>query len=123
MNLGEPTGTGTLEIMRISVASDETTLDFEGHVDGYGSVFATHALTSVDQARTRGVIRGEARTFLSDDTFITTPHCGTFVRRGSSLMIYFTDAVNNGAVNFVMWDVDILSKKVELRYWELESAD
>ena len=38
------------------------------------------------------------------------------------LKFYFTDAVNNGAMNFVIWDVDILKKKAEVKYYELHSA-
>ena len=62
----------------------------------------------------------EARTFLLDGSVLATPHRGTFTRQGSSLQIYFTDAVNNGAVNCVIWDADILSKKAEVRYWEIK---
>jgi hypothetical protein len=39
------------------------------------------------------------------------------------LKFYFTDAINNGAMNFVMWDVDILKKKANVSYVELHSAE
>jgi hypothetical protein len=48
---------------------------------------------------------------------------GTFKRDGSNVKLFFTDAVNNGAVNFVIWDIDILSKSVEVRYWEIDKAE
>jgi hypothetical protein len=80
-------------------------------------------LESVDGDRTRGVLSGEARTFLTDGTLITTPHRGTFKRENSTLKVFFTDAVNNGAVNFVIWDIDILTKDVKVSYWEISSPN
>jgi hypothetical protein len=64
---------------------------------------------------------GEARTFLEDGTLISTPHMGTFIREGSKAKSYFTDATNQGVVNFVMWDIDIITKQVAVRYWEVKS--
>ena len=72
--------------------------------------------------RTRGVMSGEARTFLEDGTFITSPHMGTFKRNNSKIKVFFTDAVNNGVVNFIIWDIDILSKAVDVKYWEIVKA-
>ena len=123
MNMDSPTGTGNLEITNISIGPSSTSMDFEGQVDGYGTVFASHVLQSIDGDRERGTTTGEARTFLLDGSFLSTPHRGTFTRQGSSLQIRFSDAVNNGAVNFVIWDVDIFSKKVRVRYWEIQPAD
>ena len=120
MILSSPTGTGSLEITRISIEADSTSIDFEGQVEGYGTVFASHVLNSVNGDSHRGTTTGEARTFLLDGSVLETPHRGTFTRQGSSLQIYFTDAVNNGAVNCVIWDADILSKKAEVRYWEIK---
>ena len=123
MELNNPDGTGELKISRMTIESDCASFDFEGQVEGYGSVFCTHVLESVDGDRTRGVLRGEARTFLTDGTLITTPLRGTFVRDSSTLRTYFTDAVNTGAVNFVIWDIDILSKHVKVSYWEIKSPN
>ena len=92
MDLNNPDGTGELKISRMTIESDCASFDFEGQVEGYGSVFCTHVLESVDGDRTRGVLSGEARTFLTDGTLITTPHRGTFVRDSSTLRTYFTDA-------------------------------
>ena len=119
MEMNKPDGTGELKISRMTVESDCASFDFEGQVEGYGSVFCTHVLESVDGDRTRGVLSGEARTFLNDGTLITTPHRGTFLRSESSLRTFFTDAVNTGAVNFVIWDIDILTKHVKVSYWEI----
>ena len=123
IKMDNPTGTGKLEITNISIGPNSTSIDFEGQVDGYGTVFASHILQSIDGDRERGTTTGEARTFLLDGSFLSTPHRGTFTRQGSLLQIYFSDTVNNGAVNFVIWDVDILSKKVLVRYWELKPAN
>ena len=60
---------------------------------------------------------------MTDGTLITTPHRGTFKRNKSAIKLFFTDAVDNGAVNFVVWDIDILSKNVNVSYWEIESPN
>ena len=123
MSMDNPTGTGNLEITNISIGPDSTSIDFEGQVDEYGAVFASHVLKPIDANRERGTTTGEARTFLLDGSSLSTPHRGTYTQQGPSLQICFSDAVNNGAVNFVIWDVDILSKKVQVRYWELKPAN
>ena len=46
MNMDSPTGTGNLEITNISIGPSSTSMDFEGQVDGYGTVFASHVLQS-----------------------------------------------------------------------------
>ena len=119
MDFTNPDGTGEINITRMTIEEDSASFDFEGKVEGYGSVFASHVMESVDGDRTRGVMSGEARTFLTDGTLITTPHRGTFKREKSKIKLFFTDAINNGAVNFVRWDIDLLSKHVSVKYWEV----
>lgn len=116
-----PDGVGELAITRMTIESDSVSFDFEGKVEGYGSVFASHTFSYVGTERVRGRIVGEARTFLEDGTLISTPHMGSFTREGSKVRSYFTDATNQGVVNFVMWDIDIITKHVAVRYWEVES--
>jgi hypothetical protein len=123
VDMAKPTGTGELTITSISIGSEGTTIDFEGPVENYGTVFATHYLQSVDGDRTRGTITGQARAMLNDGGMVITPHHGTFTRSGSTIQIYFTDATNTGVVNFVVWDADVLTKKVDLKYWEVKSAN
>ena len=117
----DPNGVGVLTITRMTIESDSLSFDFEGKVDGYGSVFASHNFTYVDAKRSRGRVVGEARTFLEDGTLISTPHMGTFTREGSHVRSYFTDATNQGIVNLVMWDIDVISKHVAVKYWEVGS--
>jgi hypothetical protein len=120
-SMENPHGVGELTIARMTIESDSVSFDFEGKVEGYGSVFASHTFTYVDAERSRGRVVGEARTFLEDGTLISTPHMGTFIRDGSKAKSYFTDATNQGVVNFVMWDIDIITKHVAVRYWEVKS--
>ena len=40
VDMAEPTGTGELTITSISIGSEGTTIDFEGPVENYGTVFA-----------------------------------------------------------------------------------
>ena len=56
-------------------------------------------------------------------SMLVTPLQGTFTRNGSIIQIYFTDATSAGVVNFVIWDADVLSKKVAVKYWEVKSAN
>ena len=42
---------------------------------------------------------------------------------GATVKFYFTDAINNGAMNFVMWDVDILGETADVKYYELHSGN
>ena len=123
VDMSKPTGIGALTITNISIGSEGTTLDFEGSVENYGTVFATHYLQAVDGDRTRGIVTGQARAMLDDGGMVVTPHHGTFTRSGSAIQIYFTDATNTGVVNFVVWDADVLTKEVSLKYWEVKSAD
>ncbi len=122
-DIGNPTGTGKLTVTNISIGSEGTVFDFEGSVENYGTVFATHYLQSVDGDRSRGTVTGDARAILEDGSMVVTPHYGTFTRSGSSIQIYFTDATNTGVVNFVVWQVDVLTKEVNLKYWEVKSAE
>ena len=78
---------------------------------------------NINSSKNSGTLDGQGRTILEDGTLITTPLKGTWKRMGAEVKFYFTDAINNGAMNFVIWDVDVLSKKVGLRYWEVKSAD
>jgi len=119
--MDNPNGTGTLNISRMTIESDSVSFDFEGKVEGYGTVFASHTLSYIGEDRSRGRVQGEARTFLEDGTLISTPHMGTFTRNGSKVSSYFTDATNQGVVNFVIWDIDILTKAVAVKYWEITS--
>ncbi len=123
VEMAKPTGTGELTITSISIGSEGTTIDFEGPVENYGTVFATHYLQSVEGDKSRGTVTGQARAILNDGGMVITPHHGTFTRSGSAIQIYFTDATNTGVVNFVIWDADILTKKVALSYWEVKSAN
>ena len=119
--MDHPDGTGTLTISRMTIEANSVSFDFEGKVEGYGTVFATHTFSYVGEDRSRGRVQGEARTFLEDGGLVSTPHMGTFTRDGSKVSSYFTDATNHGVVNFVIWDIDILTKAVSVRYWEVKS--
>ena len=123
MDLSNPDGRGNLKITSMTLNEDSASFDFEGKVEGYGSPFLTHEYFSNTQDRTRGKLVGEARTFLEDGTLISTPHMGTFRREQSNVHVYFADACNNGAVNFVILDIDILTKDVDLKFWEVRPAD
>ena len=61
MDLSNPDGTGNLTITKMSIESDSVSFDYEGKVEGYGSVFCSHVMSAVDGDRTRGVMSGEAK--------------------------------------------------------------
>ena len=123
MDLSNPDGRGKLKVTRMTLCEEKTSFDYEGKVEGYGSPFLTHEYFHNPQDRTRGKLIGEARTFLEDGTLISTPHMGTFRREQSKAHVYFTDACNNGAVNFVILEVDVVTKDVDLKFWEIRPAD
>ena len=65
---------------------------------------------------------GKLELFLMMERLNSSPLKGTWKRMGQLVKFYFTDAVNNGAMNFVMWDVNLLKKKAEVKYYELHKA-
>jgi hypothetical protein len=121
--LSEAKGGGTLDIVLISPGEGHSIMNFEGKISGYGSVYAKFKVSSINTSKTSGTLDGQARTILNDGTLMSSPLRGTWKRDGALMKFYFTDAINNGAMNFVMWDVDILQKKANVKYYELHSPD
>ena len=119
MDLSKPDGEGEVHITNISINETSTTIDFEGPIEGYGTVFATQVWSYTDNDRSRGAMRGQARVFLEDGTILASPLAGTFRQEGSMVKLFFTDAVNNGDQNFVTWDIDIPDKHAKVRYFSL----
>ena len=122
-DLSQPKGGGTLDIVLISPDDGYSIMNFEGQISGYGSVFVKFKVSSINTSKTSGTLDGQGRTILEDGTLITTPLKGTWKRNGELMKFYFTDAINNGAMNFVMWDVKLLDKKAEVKYFELHSQE
>ena len=121
-NVSEPKGGGTLDIISIIPGEGYSNINFEGQISGYGSVYIAFKVSSINTSKTSGVLDGQARTILDDGTLNSSPLKGTWKRMGQLVKFYFTDAVNNGAMNFVMWDVNLLKKKAEVKYYELHKA-
>lgn len=122
-NLSEPKGGGTLDIVLFSPGDGYSNMNFEGQISGYGSVFVKFKVSSINTSKTSGTLDGQGRTILEDGTLISTPLKGTWKVKGKSMKFYFTDAINNGAINFVIWDVNISNKIAEVKYYELHSPD
>ena len=122
-DLTNPKGGGVLDIITIIPGDGYSDMTFEGQISGYGSVYVAFKLTSINSSKNSGTLDGQGRTILEDGTLITTPLKGTWKRMGAEVKFYFTDAINNGAMNFVIWDVNLLKKKAVVKYFELHSAD
>ena len=122
-DLTNPKGGGVLDIITIIPGDGYSDMTFEGKISGYGSVYVAFKLTSINSSKNSGTLDGQGRTILEDGTLITTPLKGTWKRMGAEVKFYFTDAINNGAMNFVIWDVNLLKKKAVVKYFELHSAD
>jgi len=122
-DLSQPKGGGTLDIVLVSPGDGYSIMNFEGQISGYGSVFVKFKVSSINSSKTSGTLDGQGRTILEDGTLITTPLKGTWKRNGELMKFYFTDAINNGAMNFVMWDVKLLDKKAVVKYFELHGSD
>ena len=122
-DLSQPKGGGTLDIVMVSPGEGYSIMNFEGNITGYGLVFAKIKVSSINTSKTSGTLDGQGRTILEDGTLFSTPLKGTWKRNGEMMKFYFTDAINNGAMNFVMWDVDILKKTADVKYFELHGSD
>ena len=122
-DLSQVKGGGILDIISISPGDGYSNINFEGQISGYGSVFVNFKVSAINTSKTSGTLDGQGRTILEDGTLFSTPLKGTWKRNGEMMKFYFTDAINNGAMNFVMWDVDILKKTADVKYFELHSSD
>ena len=122
-DLSEPKGGGSLDIVLVSPGDGYSIMNFEGNITGYGLVFVKLKVASINSSKTSGTLDGDARTILNDGTLISTPIKGSWKRTDALMKFYFLDAINNGAMNFVMWDVNLLEKKADVKYFELHSAD
>ena len=122
-DLTQAKGGGILDIISISPGDGYSNINFEGQISGYGSVFVNFKVSAINTSKTSGTLDGQARTILNDGTLISSPIKGSWKRNGALMKFYFTDAINNGAMNFVMWDVKLLDKKAEVKYFELHSPD
>jgi len=122
-DLTKPKGGGVLDIVTIIPSDGYSDMIFEGQISGYGSVFVAFKVASIDTSKNSGTLDGQGRTILEDGTLISTPLKGTWKRMGAKVKFYFTDAINNGALNFVIWNVDLLKKKAMVKYFELHSAE
>ena len=122
-DLANPKGGGVLDIITIMPGDGYSDMVFEGQISGYGTVYVAFEVASINSSKNSGTLDGQGRTILENGTLISTPLKGTWKRMGAIVKFYFTDAINNGAMNFVMWDVDLLKKKAEVKYFELHSAE
>ena len=122
-DLTNPKGGGVLDIITIIPGDGYSDMVFEGQISGYGTVYVAFEVASINSSKNSGTLDGQGRTILENGTLISTPLKGTWKRMGAIVKFYFTDAINNGALNFVMWDVDLLKKKAAVKYFELHSAE
>ena len=98
-------------------------MNFKGDITGYGKVFASMKLESSDSSKTSGILSVQARTILNDGTLLSSPINGSWKRSGVTIKFYFIDDVSNGAMNFVVWDVDILGEVAFVKYYELHPSN
>ena len=122
-DLANPKGGGVLDIITIMPGDGYSDMVFEGQISGYGTVYVAFEVASINSSKNSGTLDGQGRTILENGTLISTPLKGTWKRMGAIVKFYFTDAINNGALNFVMWDVDLLKKKAAVKYYELHSSE
>lgn len=122
-DLSNPKGGGILEIMTIIPGEGYSEMVFEGQISGYGNVYVAFKVAAISSSKNSGTLDGNARTILENGSLISSPLKGTWKRMGVNVKFYFTDAINNGALNFVIWDVDLLKKKAMVKYFELHSAE
>ncbi|MDE0807535.1 MAG: hypothetical protein OSA24_08355 [Longimicrobiales bacterium] len=119
MDLSQPDGTGAVVITSVTIDESGIAYNFEGPIEGYGTVYSTQYWEAVDEEETRGTMEGEARIVGNDGTLISSPLRGTFRRDGAKAELFFTDCVSNGDMNFVRWEVDFITKQVSVVYFSL----
>jgi len=122
-DLTNPKGGGIIDLITIIPSESYSNMVFEGQISGYGTVYVVFKVASINSSKNSGTLDGNARTILENGTLISSPLKGSWKRMGSKVKFYFTDAINNGAMNFVMWDVDLLKKKADVKYFELHEAE
>ena len=122
-DLTNPKGGGVLDIITIIPGDGYSDMVFEGQISGYGTVYVAFKVALINSSKNSGTLDGQGRTILENGILISTPLKGTWKRMGAIVKFYFTDAINNGALNFVMWDVDLLKKKAAVKYFELHSSE
>ena len=94
-----------------------------GQLIGKDADYAQIKLSSGDSSKTSGTLSGQARTILNDGTLLSSPLNGSWKRSGVTIKFYFIDDVSNGAMNFVVWDVDILGEVAFVKYYELHPSN
>ena len=122
-DLTKPKGGGVIDLITIMPSDSYSDMVFEGQISGYGTVYVVFKVASINSLKNSGTLDGNARNILENGTLLSTPLKGSWKRMGSKVKFYFTDAINNGAMNFVMWDVDLLKKKAVVNYYELHKAE
>ena len=122
-DLTNPQGGGILQIESVIPGDGYSKMNFKGDITGYGKVFASIKLKSGDSSKTSGSLNGQARTILNNGTLLSSPLNGSWKREGSIIKFYFIDDVSNGAMTFVIWDVDILSETANVKYYELHAGN
>lgn len=119
MDLSQPDGTGSVTITAVTIDEAGIVYNFEGPIEGYGTVYSTQRWEAIDGEETRGTMEGEARVVGNDGDLISSPLRGTFRRDGAQATLFFTDCVSNGDMNFVRWEIDFISKQVAVSYYSL----
>lgn len=76
-DLANPKGGGILDIVSIHPGDGFSDINFEGQISGYGSVYITFKVSSINTSKTSGILDGQARTILNDGTLLSTPLKGT----------------------------------------------
>ena len=119
----KPDGTGSQEITSIKPATGTSESTFEGPIEGCGRVYVAQTWTALDTAKDKGTVEGEVRVLLPDGTMHSSPLRGTFRPEGKKVLLYFTDAVYNGDMNFVAWCLDLLEKKASVKYFSIQERN
>ena len=118
--LDQPDGVGELSLTRLTVKEDGLCCDFRGQVEGYGTVYASHRFVYDSKNESQGTLSGEARTFPGRWYLYHHPPPRHLRPGGAVLRSYFTDATNEGVVNFVAWTINLTANLASVRYWQLE---
>ena len=110
-DLNKPKGGGVLDIVTVIPGEGYSDMMFEGQISGYGSVYVAFKVASINSSKNSGTLDGQGRTIFRKWNSYIDASKGNLEKSGADVKFYFTDAINNGAMNFVMWDVNLIKEK------------
>ena len=115
MEFGTPDLTASVKITGATINDDSITINYDGEIEGFGSVFFTHHLTATSSDGEAGKFEGSARVIFPDGTMSKACLLGIWKREGGVLKIFSLDQWFDEGQFFVAIDVNLKEKTAEIK--------